>query len=332
MYNAADVLRVIMQAFLTLQMMVSGSSHKHPPATSAIASRLQIHDFRASAIAATPSARSVASIAKLDSSPVGGDSPPFLRVAAHHSAMCSTESRCLRVSLSRSASSEGSFRLNTATPASPAEAFIKLGSLLRSSYFASPPVQEAAPNANIVGRSRADPNYLAVIELDRATVEERCLDEAVYFESRGESEAGQAAVAQVVLNRVQSGRYPASICGVVYQNQHRHNACQFSFACKGRALRVAEPISWKTAVRIAHEALVGGGYSAEVGGSTHYFADYVHPRWARALKKMDVIGHHIFFRSATAQETRGVRDKSERTPPKRQRLSISGDEQPTHAP
>ena len=58
------------------------------------------------------------------------------------------------------------------------------------------------------------------------------------------SEAGQAAVAQVVLNRVESGHYPASICGVVYQNWRRHNACQFSFACHGKTLRVAEPVSW----------------------------------------------------------------------------------------
>ena len=127
--------------------------------------------------------------------------------------------------------------------------------------------------------------------MDHAAAEERCLDEAIYFEARGESEAGQAAVAQVVLNRVESGHYPASICGVVYQNRRRHNACQFSFACRGKTLRVAEPVSWTTAVRIAREVLLGGDYSAEVGGSTHYLADYAHPRWARTLQRMDVIGH-----------------------------------------
>ena len=60
---------------------------------------------------------------------------------------------------------------------------------------------------------------------------EKCLAEAVYFESRGEAVRGQIAVAQVVMNRVFSGYYPNTVCGVVYQNEHRHLACQFTFAC-----------------------------------------------------------------------------------------------------
>ena len=110
-----------------------------------------------------------------------------------------------------------------------------------------------------------------------------------------------AAVAQVVLNRVKSGLYPASICGVVYQNRHHRNACQFSFACEGKALRVTEGEPWKTAVRIAHEVLQGDTWLADVGGATHYHANYVRPRWARALKKMDVIGHHIFYKLRPGQ-------------------------------
>lgn len=139
--------------------------------------------------------------------------------------------------------------------------------------------------------------------LDRDLVKERrCLAEAVYFEARGESEQGQAAVAQVVLNRVASGLYPATICGVVYQNRHRHNACQFSFACDGRSLRVTEQDSWRTAVRIAAEVTRGETYVQDVGDSTHYHADYVRPRWARSLEKMDVIGHHIFYKLRHGQE------------------------------
>jgi hypothetical protein len=126
--------------------------------------------------------------------------------------------------------------------------------------------------------------------------ERRCLAEAIYFEARGESEEGQAAVAQVVLNRVSSGVYPATICGVVYQNRHRLNACQFSFACDGRRLRVDEPSSWRTAVRIATEVTSGKTYVSDVGSSTHYHAAYVRPRWASKLEKMDVIGQHIFYK------------------------------------
>ena len=80
----------------------------------------------------------------------------------------------------------------------------------------------------------ARPNYAALIDQDKSARENRCLAEAIYFEARGESEEGQAAVAQVVLNRVSSGLYPATICGVVYQNRWHYNACQFSFACDGQ--------------------------------------------------------------------------------------------------
>jgi spore germination cell wall hydrolase CwlJ-like protein len=105
----------------------------------------------------------------------------------------------------------------------------------------------------------------------------------------------------VVLNRVRSGLYPSSICGVVYQNRHRHLACQFTFACEGKALRVSEPDSWNMAQRIAGEVLNGKRYLAEVGASTHYHASYVRPYWARRLKKMDVIGRHIFYKLRPGQ-------------------------------
>jgi len=137
---------------------------------------------------------------------------------------------------------------------------------------------------------------------DAGGEERRCLVEAVYFEARGESEEGQAAVAQVVLNRVSSGVYPPTVCGVVYQNRHRTNACQFSFACEGRSLRVSDPASWRTAARIAAEVANGKTYVGVVGGSTHYHADHVQPRWAPHLEKMDAIGHHIFYRSRVARD------------------------------
>lgn len=139
------------------------------------------------------------------------------------------------------------------------------------------------------------PDYASLIDPDRITREQRCLAEAVYFEARSEPEAGQAAVAQVVLNRVKSGLYPASVCGVVYQNRNRHLACQFTFACEGKALRVSEPDAWQTAVRIAREVTEGKTYLAEVGSSTHYHANYVRPYWAKRLKRMDVIGRHVFY-------------------------------------
>ncbi|MGE7416846.1 cell wall hydrolase [Methylobacterium tarhaniae] len=143
--------------------------------------------------------------------------------------------------------------------------------------------------------------YADLITPENAEKEQRCLAEAVYFEARGEPEQGQAAVAQVVLNRAKSGLYPTNICGVVYQNRHRYMGCQFSFACEGKSLRITDDTSWQTATRIAHAVVEGRTYLADVGGATHYHADYVKPRWSRRLRKMDVIGRHIFYQLRPGQ-------------------------------
>lgn len=158
-----------------------------------------------------------------------------------------------------------------------------------------------SPEASVVPRSDGHPNYAALLTGEHGARERKCLAEAVYFEARSEPEEGQAAVAQVVLNRATSGLYPASICGVVYQNRTHYKACQFSFACEGKSLRVTEPDAWATARRIADDVLGGKTYVSDVGGATHYHAKYVRPGWARRLVKMDVIGHHIFYKLRPGQ-------------------------------
>jgi hypothetical protein len=145
------------------------------------------------------------------------------------------------------------------------------------------------------------PRYVDLIDPDNMNKEQRCLAEAVYFEARSEPVEGQAAVAQVILNRVKSGLYPSSICGVVYQNRHRHLACQFTFACEGKSLRIRDTESWERATRVASAVLEGRTYLADVGGATHYHANYVRPSWSRRLKKMDVIGRHIFYKLKPGQ-------------------------------
>ncbi len=162
-------------------------------------------------------------------------------------------------------------------------------------------LQPVSVPAVVAARAPAErPNFIALIAPHRAQ-EERCLADAIYFEARGEPEAGQAAVAQVVLNRMVSGLYPSSICGVVYQNRHKRNACQFSFACDGNALRVNDDEAWEVATRIARDVLEGRIYMAHVGGSTHYHADYVRPRWAKYLQKRDKIGAHVFYQLRPGQ-------------------------------
>jgi spore germination cell wall hydrolase CwlJ-like protein len=143
--------------------------------------------------------------------------------------------------------------------------------------------------------------YAAVIDKADEFRQMRCLAEAIYFEARSEPEEGQAAVAQVVLNRVKHENYPDTVCGVVYQNRHRFLACQFTFACEGRSLRITEPEPWRVAVQIATDVVSGKTYLADVGAATHYHADYVRPYWARRLKRMDSIGRHTFYKLKPGQ-------------------------------
>ena len=125
---------------------------------------------------------------------------------------------------------------------------------------------------------------------------EKCLTEAIYFEARGEAVRGQMAVAQVILNRVFSGKYPNTVCGVVYQNAHRRLHCQFTFACDGIPDIVREPDMWERAQTIAAEMLDGKLWLPEVGKATHYHASWVRPGWVREMTKMHRLGVHTFYR------------------------------------
>jgi spore germination cell wall hydrolase CwlJ-like protein len=132
----------------------------------------------------------------------------------------------------------------------------------------------------------------------RSNAERRCLAEAVYFEARGEPIRGQIAVAQVVINRLRNPAYPDTVCGVVYQNQHMRNACQFSFACDGIRDVVTDRNAWSIAQAIANSELDGTAiYLEEIGTATHYHANYVRPNWAPQMQRMAQIGVHIFYRT-----------------------------------
>jgi spore germination cell wall hydrolase CwlJ-like protein len=98
------------------------------------------------------------------------------------------------------------------------------------------------------------------------------------------------------MNRAFSGFYPNDVCGVVYQNAHRHLSCQFTFACDGIADVVNDPESWERARRIARETLDGKLWLPEIAKATHYHASYVSPYWVRAMRKHAKIGLHHFYR------------------------------------
>jgi hypothetical protein len=164
--------------------------------------------------------------------------------------------------------------------------------------FELPRNDTIAPNGEVTGnehRPNSPAERLGLIGAGRAK-HEKCLADAVYFEARGEPLRGQMAVAQVIINRVFSGYYPRNICGVVYQNAHRHKRCQFTFACDGRPERVDEPVLWGRAEHIARDALDGNFWLNDVGEATHYHARRVHPWWTHKMRKLNRIGVHTFYR------------------------------------
>ena len=142
-----------------------------------------------------------------------------------------------------------------------------------------------------------------------AARELRCLAEGMYFEARGEPWRGQLAVGRVILNRVASGQYPNSICGVVYQNSHLHNRCQFSFACDGKEDRIRNADVWFSVRGYAAWLLANNPHRREgseyrvlasLETATHYHADYVLPHWAKHFELTARIGRHIFYSDPSA--------------------------------
>lgn len=128
-----------------------------------------------------------------------------------------------------------------------------------------------------------------------------CLTQAVYYEANNQSEDGQRAVAQVVLNRVRDRAFPASVCGVVYQGSTRSTGCQFTFTCDGSLNRTPSAAGWARARAVASSALAGSVY-APVGSATFYHANYVSPWWATSMDKVATVGAHIFYRWRAGME------------------------------
>jgi len=127
-----------------------------------------------------------------------------------------------------------------------------------------------------------------------------CLTMAIYFEARGEPVEGQIAVAQVVMNRVESEEYPNTVCDVVKQGRYwkhvpiRHK-CQFSFWCDGRPEVIANPDAWGTAFIYAGTVYMGW-LPDTTEGATHYHATSVKPRWSIPMTLTTQVNNHVFYR------------------------------------
>jgi spore germination cell wall hydrolase CwlJ-like protein len=134
-----------------------------------------------------------------------------------------------------------------------------------------------------------------------------CLADAMYYEARGESRAGQLAIAEVIYNRMRSGYYPNTICSVVFEGASLHTGCQFSFTCNGEMAKRKSPAVWRRTQRLALQVVTGIVQLQNVtGGALSFHATDVAPAWADTMARTVQIGHHIFYRPARRTVIRGA--------------------------
>lgn len=186
--------------------------------------------------------------------------------------------------------------------------WLVVGCIVASSVFISVQAQSAELGTllskEILQKYIAERHMPLQTKLAHASKERQCLTQAIYHEARGEPDAGQWAVGEVILNRVDSRRYPASVCGVVFQNAQRRHKCQFSFACDGRADTPTlstrlERKAWLKAALIAQTIYRKSerhldNYKVQQD-VLFYHATSVAPQWASAMQVSAKIGQHIFY-------------------------------------
>lgn len=165
-----------------------------------------------------------------------------------------------------------------------------LGPYLKSLLTASQPRGEVKPIT-----ASLSTNWLDAQPKASGGEQWRCLSEALYFEARGETVKGQFAVAEVILNRVKSSRYPDTLCEVINQGTGRRYQCQFSYTCDGRKEVISEPVAFRRVAKVARAAI--DGLDVELtDGATHYHTVAVRPSWSRRFHQTAQIGVHVFYR------------------------------------
>ena len=130
-------------------------------------------------------------------------------------------------------------------------------------------------------------------KIELADADFNCLVQAVYFEAGDEIPEGQRAVAEVILHRTQDSRFPKTVCGVIHDSNPK--GCQFSWWCDGKSDATPDADRWATSKQAVTDVLEAA-YPDPTNGALFYHARFVHPRWARKLEKVAMIGGHIFYR------------------------------------
>ena len=132
-------------------------------------------------------------------------------------------------------------------------------------------------------------------EVSSSNSELKCLAEAIYFEARSENIKGQIAVAEVILNRVDSSYFPNKICEVISEGEKNLNACQFSYNCDGKSETIIEKNVYKRILKISHIFYTGTA-RLFTDGAVFYHSEGVNPSWSNRLKKTVKIGRHHFYK------------------------------------
>ena len=133
-----------------------------------------------------------------------------------------------------------------------------------------------------------------------AEVRERqlgCLAKNIYHEAGNEPFEGKVAVAQVTMNRADSGKFPEDICGVIYQKNafYEHVLCQFSWVCdRVTSMRPINKAAYNESYEVAKKVLLEGFRLPSLNTALYYHADYINPGWNKV--KIAQIGHHIFYK------------------------------------
>lgn len=136
--------------------------------------------------------------------------------------------------------------------------------------------------------------------VELANGERECLAQAIYHEARGESATGQLAVANIIVNRARSTKFPGSLCGVIYQNADKGRyRCQFTFACDGRDDTPGERRAWLRSQDLAREVYAEFAQGEDIGvlpgSALYYHTNAVRPSWANTFSRVAVVDSHIFY-------------------------------------
>jgi spore germination cell wall hydrolase CwlJ-like protein len=170
-------------------------------------------------------------------------------------------------------------------------AMVSAISLSRVAVLTSPRPEQRPMESNV----RYSARWLRSLAEPTGGKQWACLAEAIYFEARGEPVEGQFAVAEVILNRVESPKFPKNICTVVRQGTGRKHACQFSYNCDGKLEYIASGAAYDQAKRVAWVSM-DRKTRPLTKGSTYYHAAFVSPSWARSFRYVTTIGVHKFYK------------------------------------